>query len=242
LKLFINILKYKITISLILVSFCINAQSSQRGNLANYYDEVLNFGFLMGVNSAKFNYDLADSLAYLDSLYTVRNPKGKGFNLGIIVDLRLQEYVTLRFTPNIAFTERGLNYTINGYKEIEYIKLVESTYLNFPLNLRLRSQRIKNFGCYLLAGGAYNLDLSAGKGDQEINPNLVAQSLRVKQHDFSYELGGGTEFYLMYFKLGIEAKISVGTKDILHRENTIFSNSLNRLNSNVFLISLTFEG
>ena len=68
------------------------------------------------------------------------------------------------------------------------------------------------------------------------------QIVKLQRDDFFYELGAGAEFYLEYFKFAIEGKLSIGTKNLLIKDNTIYSNSIDKLNSKVFLISITFEG
>ena len=238
-------MKSKLTILFVLVAFYVKAQGrlSGNGNLPNYYDEKLNFGFLLGFNQANFNIDPAAHFERFDSLKTVVCIPQPGFNLGIIADYALHKYITLRFTPNIAFCERDFNYYIKGRDSVVYLKKVESTFLNFPLDLKLRSKRVKNFGAYVLAGGAYNLDLASKKNlSKEISPVLSQQLVKIQRDDVSYEVGAGAEFYLLYFKFAIEAKLSIGTRNMLIKENTIFSNSINSLNSKVFLISFTFEG
>jgi len=213
------------------------------GNLLHYYQEKLNFGFLIGFNQANFNVDLSKNVQKYDSLKTVACIPQPGFNLGIVSDYAFHRYVTLRFTPNIAFCERDLNYLIKGHDSVMYVKKIESTFLNFPLDLRLRSKRVNNFGAYILGGGAYNLDLAAKKNlSSQISPVLSEQVVNLKRDDFSYEVGAGAEFYLLYFKFAIEAKMSIGTRNLLIKENTIFSNSINSINSKMFLISITFEG
>ena len=239
-------MKSKLTILFVLVALCGRAQKgalSANGNLPNYYEEKLNFGFLIGFNRANFNIDPAVHFERFDSLKSVTCIPQPGFNLGIVSDYAFHKYITLRFTPNIAFCERDLSYVIKGRDSLVYLKKIESTFLNFPLDLRLRSKRVKNFGAYVLAGGAYNLDLASKKNlSKEISPVLSQQLVKIRRDDISYEVGAGMEFYLMYFKFAIEAKLSLGTRNMLIKENTIFSNSINSLNSRVFLISFTFEG
>ncbi len=241
-------MKSKLTILFVVIVLFANAQKAQElnsnGNLIHYYQRKLNFGFLIGFNQANFIVDPAVHFERFDSLKTVVCTPHPGFNLGIVSDYAFHKYVTLRFTPNIAFCERDLNYRIKGKDDLLYIKKIESTFLNFPLDLKLRSKRVKNFGAYVLAGGAYNLDLASKKNlnKKDISPVLSEQLVKLKRDDFSYEVGAGTEFYLMYFKFAIEAKLSIGTKNLLIKENTIFSNSINKLNSKMFLISITFEG
>ena len=72
--------------------------------------------------------------------------------------------------------------------------------------------------------------------------DINQQIVKLKRDDFSYEVGAGAEFYLQYFKFAIEGKLSIGTINLLIKDNTIYSNSIDKLNSKVFLISLTFEG
>jgi hypothetical protein len=232
---------YILTFILLFVALISKAQE-QRGNLPNYYDARLHFGFTIGVNRANFIIHPASHFERFDSLKSVESAPKFGFNLGIVSELMLQKYVTLRFIPNLSFVERDLQYYFEGAKDtVVRFKRVESTFLNFPLDLKLRSKRVENFGAYILAGGAYSLDL-ASKRKTVNGANINDQIVKLKRDDFSYEIGAGAEFYLEYFKFAIEGKLSIGTKDLLIKDNTIYSNSVDKLNSKIFLISLTFEG
>lgn len=216
-------------------------ETNDRGNLPNYYQERLHFGFTLGINRTNFLIHYVPHFERFDTLKTIQSAPKFGFNLGIVSELMLHKYVTLRFVPNLSFAERSIEYYFEGYDTIVKTKTIESTFLNFPLDLKLRSKRVKNFGAYILAGGGYSLDLaSKRKVENSTDPN--EQIVKLKRDDFSYEVGVGTEFYLQYFKFGIEGKLSIGTTNLLINDNTIFSNSVQKLNSKVFLISLTFEG
>lgn len=215
---------------------------NEKGNLERYYNERLHFGFTLGVNRSDFLITAPAHFERFDSLKTVTSQYKRGFNLGIISDLRLHKYITLRFLPNLSFAERSLNYYFEGQKDsVVRPKDIESTFLNFPLDLKLRSKRVGNFGAYVLAGGSYNLDL-ASKRKIVNGTNIRDQIVKLQRDDISYEMGAGSEFYFEYFKFAIEAKLSIGIRNILVKDNTIFSNSIDRLNSKVLLISITFEG
>ena len=214
---------------------------NEKGNLTNYYNETLHFGFTLGVNRSNFIIIPAQHFERFDTLKAITSSPKYGFNLGIVSEVRLHKYVTLRFVPNLSFCERNLQFYFEGHDTITKTKTIESTFLNFPLDLKLRSKRLKNFGAYILAGGGYSLDL-ASKRKVTNSTNLNEQIVKLKRDDFSYEFGAGAEFYLQYFKFGIEGKLSLGTKNLLIKDNTIFSNSIDKLHSKVFLISLTFEG
>lgn len=234
--------KYILSFTIVLTALFVKAQDpNEKGNLEHYYNETLHFGFTMGINRANFIILPVPHFEQFDSLKTVESAAKFGFNLGIISDLRLDKYLTLRFVPNLSFSERNLQYFYDGHDTITRVKTIESTFINFPLNLKLRSKRVKNFGAYLLAGGAYNLDL-ASKRKIVNSTNPKEQIVKLQRDDFSYEMGTGAEFYFPYFKFAIEAKLSIGVRNVLIKDNTVFSNSIDQLNSKIFLISITFEG
>ncbi len=237
-----SINKYILATLIVFTAVLVKAQEiSERGNLPNYYHNKLNFGFALGVNSANFVIEQTNHFEQFDSLKTIQSKSKSGFNLGIIAELRLHKYLMLRFVPNLSFSERNLEYYFEGKDTIKRVKNVESTFLNFPLDLKLRSKRVGNFDAYLLAGGGYTLDL-ASKSKTENSININEQIVKLKKNDFFYEFGAGAEFYLQYFKFAIEGKMSFGTSNLLIKDNTIFSNSIDKLKSKVFLISITFEG
>lgn len=233
-------IKYSLVILIAFVSLNTVAQD-HRGNLPTYYKERLHFGFTLGVNRANFIIHPAPHFERFDTLKSVTSVPKYGFNLGIVSELMLHQYVTLRFIPNLSFAERNIQYDFQGFDTIVRKKSIESTFLNFPLNVKLRSKRVGNFGAYILAGGSYSLDLaSKRKAVTSTDPN--EQIVKLKRDDFGYEVGAGAEFYLEYFKFAIEGKLSIGTRDLLIKDNTVYSNSIDKLNSKVFLISITFEG
>ncbi len=235
-----NLSKYILVLLLVFASSITFAQES-RGNLPTYYKERLHFGFTIGVNRANFIIHPAPHFERFDTLKSVVSVPKYGFNLGIISELMLHQYITLRFIPNLSFAERNLEYSFEGFDTIVRKKSIESTFLNFPLNIKLRSKRVDNFGAYIVAGGSYSLDLaSKRKSVTSTDPN--EQIVKLKRDDFGYEVGAGAEFYFEYFKFAIEGKLSIGTRNLLIKDNTVYSNSIDKLNSKVFLVSITFEG
>ncbi|MBN8702657.1 MAG: PorT family protein [Bacteroidetes bacterium] len=215
------------------------SQDAKVPNLPKYYRSVLNFGFYLGVNRADFS--VISSLDKPDSILVIESAPKTGFNLGIMAEVRLHEYVTLRFLPDLAFSERNIQFQMKDSKG-EYLlsKQVESTFLDFPLNIKYRSKRLNNFGAYVVGGGRYTIDLASQKDVKTTNPNEAI--IKLNNKDFAYELGTGLDFYLTYFKFGIEFKWVFGLSNILVRDNFIYSKSLDKLNSRMFLLSFTFEG
>jgi hypothetical protein len=217
------------------------AQKERLLNLPSYDKEKLHFGFSLGVNKGDFVFYPADLTVKPDSVLLVNVIPDWGFNLGIISDLRMHDYATLRFLPALTFQARSIDYVINsanmpGPANYTIKKRVESTLLDFPINLKIRSERLNNFSAYLLAGGKFSIDLASQEKTK--NPDIV----KLNGKDLSLEGGFGFDFYLEYFKLSTEIKFSSGLKDRLVHENTVWSKSIGKLYTKVWLFSLNFEG
>ena len=154
--------------------------------------------------------------------------------------------MSLRFTPNISFASRSLEYTLQNAKRDstrEYKKSVESTFIILPLELKLQSKRLDNFGAYIILGGGYTLDLvSKKKGQATGGSGQLDEAIQLKRDDYFYSWGAGVDFYLEYFKLGLEVKVLQGTKNLIQPLNNIFSNSIQKVNSKMVIFSVTFEG
>ncbi len=223
-------------------------------NLPKFYRNKMHFGFALAYNKTDFrihtikNSELPDTViggvTYgMKTIYTKSDP---GFALGIISDFRLHQYIRLRFTPNISFASRSLEYKLENAKRDstkEYKKSVESTFLIFPLELKLQSKRLDNFGAYVILGGGYSMDLvSKKKPVSSGGANQLDEAVQLKRDDFFYSGGAGVDFYLQYFKLGLELKVLQGTKNLKQPLNNIFTNSLEKINSKMVIFSITFEG
>lgn len=121
---------------------------------------------------------------------------------------------------------------------------MESVFLVFPLETKIQSKRLGNFGAYVIGGGGYTLDLSARKaaGSIAAGTNQLNENVKLMRDDLFYSAGAGVDFYLPYFKLGFELKLLIGTRNLLKRENNVFVNSLDKIRSRMVMFSITFEG
>jgi len=220
------------------------SQRETTKNLPKFEHRFMHFGFLIGLNSADFvlkRFPLDEINP--DTLYVLEPKSAKGFNLGIVSEMHLGEYFAIRFTPNLAFASRSLEYTFETFDgPKKYSKVIESTLINFPLNFKYKSVRVNNFGAYIIFGAAYSLDLASNAGAENFSTNQNDVVVKLKRDDYLGQLGFGTDFYLEYFKFGIEIKMSYGIRDLLDHDNTTFSSPIDKLSSKMFLLSFTFEG
>lgn len=237
---------------------CIEAfsQHKEEGgvNLPKFYKNKVHFGFALAYNQTDFRIHTVKNSAFPDTLIgdvrygikTIYTKSDPGFALGIISDFRLHDYLRVRFTPNISFASRSLDYTLQNANRDStklYKKSVESTFIILPLELKLQSKRLDNFGAYVIFGGGYTLDLVSKKKGQAVGgANQLDDAVLLKRDDYFYSGGAGVDFYLEYFKLGLEVKVIQGTKNLLQKNNNIFTNSIDKVNSKMVIFSVTFEG
>ncbi len=212
-------------------------------NLDRFEDKFIHFGFSLGINSADFL--LEADVSKNDSLLKVESNPTLGFNLGIVVDLHMGRFFDFRFIPTLSFCQRNLEYTFRtpgNEKSTFFSKPVESTYLDFPLNLKLKSLRSGNFAAYVVGGFMYSYDLTSQEGvkNESFNPDDII--VAVNKNMYSYQVGVGFDFFLEYFKFSPEFKLSMGLNNNLVQDGTMFAGPLQYLKSRIFLVSFTFEG
>jgi len=220
--------------------FKLSAISQVGSKYVQFDRKKFHFGFALGVNTADFNYAINLDSTNTDSIFNISVNSQPGFNLGIVSSWNINENIHIRFIPSLSFQEREFvyNYKENG-EAVTRASRIESTTLDFPIMLKLRTKRINNWAAYFLTGMQYSLDLaSQHKTAIDLN-NPIA---KMKQHDFSYQFGGGFDFFQEYFKLGLELKISNGIRDVNIHDNTFYTKPLTYLNTKVWWFSITFEG
>lgn len=207
-------------------------------NLPKYDKQRLHFGFLLGVNVTDFKIKRKESFNLIDSLYVVESDKQTGFNIGIVANLRIGSNFDLRFVPDLAFAQRNLEYSfMEGGKEVVVIKEIESTFLEFPLEIKFKSNRVNNYRAYVIGGIKYTLDMVSQAKVQNKDKDFV----KLLRNDFGYQYGVGFDIYMERFKLSPEIKMYHGVRNLLVDDPKVFSSSLDALRSRVFLISFTFE-
>ncbi len=218
-------------------------QNSARGiDLAPY-----NFGFSLAYNTHTLRVVPRSDFRVSDSLKTVTPISGPGFNLGMLANLKINKKVDLRFTPSLSFTDRSLDYVFLD-KTKNKLKPVESTYVDLPLSLKLKSERHRNVRFYVMAGVKYSYDVISQKKliDKDLDADL--KKVKLSKNVFAYEYGFGMDFYYEYFKFSPEVKFSNSINNILTKEDALtkqeenrFSKPLDKLFSRVFQFTLYFE-
>ena len=235
-----NIIRTILLVSFLLISVCLSAQKQKAKNASWYDDKVLHFGFSVGFNAMDFNITPSKTNMNVDSLYPEVSILNPGINIQIVTDFRPDKYFDIRFLPGVSFGQRGVRYYKNQILENDKQRL-ESSFLEFPLLLKYKGMRLNNVRPYLIGGLNYRYDLAGKKEYDEEKPIY----LRLKRSDLYFEFGSGLDFYLPYFKLSVELKLSTGFRNVLAHDPATghpqYTNAIERMRSQIWIVAFHFE-
>jgi len=241
-------MKKIIVIILLVTAIKVQAQSPNKLfgrepiiNLENFQQQRLYFGFYLGLNSYDFKID------YKTVSEDILVAKSTGFNVGLVANLKLQEYVSLRFEPGLYNTTRELQYPASYFSGTppaspsNMLRQVNSTYIHFPLLLKFLALRTGNVRPYLLGGVSATLNLSSNS--KTIDDNYQDR-FRVKPWTTNYEVGFGIDIFSEYFIFSPSIRGVFGINDELIRDNnpsSPWTGNIESLKTRAFLINFTFH-
>ena len=161
-----------------------------------------------------------------------------GFSVGVLADLRLGEYFSLRTLPTMHFGQNSIVFREQGSGEISR-QLVKTTYVALPFHLKYAAERFNNYRPYVMAGVSPMMNLTVKKQKQ----------LLLKKFDFMVEVGFGCDYYLPFFKLIPELRFAFSLLDVLEKDrkdlldaNYIkFTQSVDKVVSKMVILSFYFE-
>lgn len=226
------------------ISYTAKSQDNWGGGVD---DERLNFGFQFNYVSSEFKVlkvkdwqSLPTPLAGgTNALRAIGAPAKPGFGIGLVSNLKMTDHTDLRFTPSMVFSDKELQFAFAN--EPVYTKLIQSTFIDLPLGVKLKSDRRGNFRAYMIAGGKYSRNIVSKKKLDDSEMVDEEKFIANKRGFFSYEAGIGLDFYFEYFKMSPEIKFSQSFNSVLDRRDTHFDRSLDKLYHKGIHISLFFE-
>jgi len=165
-------------------------------NNENFDKPQLSWGYFLGINNYDYNFD------YISDTYDIQTEKTFGFNVGLIGNIRISDFFDVRFEPGLVMSNRNLIFNPVQFGDIDFnqnlhFREIKSTYVHFPMLLKISSKRVNNFKPYLLAGVSTAINLSSKENN--VDDNSLGQ-FRTKKNVFFYELGFGIDLYLEWFK------------------------------------------
>ena len=225
---------------LFILVLCLQAQERRVQNRPFIDQRKFHYGFLLGLHLQDIE---LENNGYIDpetgeQWYTEIDNYSPGFTVGVLGDLRLNQYLSLRVSPTIHFGQKHAVYheQTSGADSTQVFK---STYISVPIDLKFSAPRYNNFRPYLIAGINPMVDLTTRKHD----------ALRLKPFDLYLEVGMGCDLYLPFFKLNPELKFCFGLLDIIQKnrsdliDGTLlkYTKSVNGGHSNMIVLTLNFE-
>jgi hypothetical protein len=209
-----------------------------RGSTDN---NLLRWGYFLGINNYDFNFDYNNDLR---DIYVKRSP---GFSVGLIGNLRINNFIDLRLEPGLLITTRELYYSqqwfqgVPDVKASDLVREVKSTYIHIPLLLKISTKRINNFKPFIVGGFSTALNLSSNENNPEDNSN---GQFRTTKNSIFYELGFGIDFYLYNFKFTPSIRGLFGINDELVKDNdpnSPWTSNIAAMKTRGVFINFTFQ-
>lgn len=203
-------------------------------------NDLLRWGYFLGINSYDFNFDYNDNLR---DIYVKKSP---GFSVGLIGNLRINNFLDLRLEPGLFITTRELYYSESYFQGIEHstsdlTREVKSTYIHIPLLLKVSTKRVNNFKPFIVGGFSTALNLSSNEDNPDDNNN---GQFRTTKNNLFYELGFGIDFYLHNFKFTPSIRGLFGINDELIRDkdpNSPWTSNIAEMKTRGVFINFTFQ-
>ena len=209
-------------------------------NNENFDKALLSWGYFLGFSSYDFNFD------YKQDLKDIHVERNAGFNVGLIANLRVNEFIDIRLEPGLHITSRNLYYDESYFQGMSFgssdlLREVKSTYIHVPLLLKLSTKRLNNFKPFIVGGFSTALNLSSNQDNPDDNSN---GQFRTKKNMVFYELGFGIDFYLYWFKFTPSIRGVFALKDEAVRDedpNSPWTSNIHSMKTRGLFINFTFQ-
>ncbi|PZW38773.1 MULTISPECIES: porin family protein [Mesonia] len=201
-------------------------------NKENFDKQRWSWGYFLGFNSYDFKFE------YEGQAQDVIVEKSLGFNVGLLGNLRINDYIDLRLEPGVVFS--GRNLTFPDIPEDNF-REVKSTYVHIPLLVKFSTKRINNFKPFVVAGVSTSINLSSNENNPDDNS---AGEFRMINNTNYYEVGFGIDLYLPYFKFTPSIRGIFAMTDELKRDedpNSPYTGNIDSMSTRGIFINFTFQ-
>ncbi|MCK8480576.1 porin family protein [Psychroserpens algicola] len=232
-----------LVLTLLIASQSVNAQLFSKEkikNIENFDKKTLSWGFYLGLNSYDYQFN------YEEDLKDILVETNLGFSVGLISNLRINDHLDLRFEPGLFITTRNIQYDPSYFTGIEFsdndlLREVKSTYVHFPLLLKVSTKRLNNFKPFVIGGLSMALNLSSNEENPDDN---AAGQFRTKKNVLFYELGIGVDFYNQWFKFTPSIRGVFALNDELIRDedpDSPWTSNITTMKTRGIFLNFTFQ-
>lgn len=207
-------------------------------NLENFDKRFLTWGYFLGFNSYDFKFEYENQ--FMDDNTDVLVEGQAGFNVGLIGDMRVNNYINLRLEPGLYYTQRNLMFP-NFEEEKDFLREVKSTYIHVPLLVKFSTKRLNNIKPFVVAGISTSFNLSSNQDNPEDN---FEGQFRTTSTTSYYELGFGIDLYLYFFKFTPSIRGVFALSDELVRDedpNSPWTGNITRMSTRGIFVNFTFQ-
>lgn len=213
------------------MAFALRSTAQEHNPL--YDNKPVRFGVAISGIDAKLKFTTSESFRLSDTLKRIDQVNFPGLGLGGIANFRLAENLDLRMMINIQLVQRNLDFIYNN-DSLVTAKL-ESTYAEFPILLKYKSKRHKNWRLYGIAGVSYRYDfISQIEADRSDTKPVVA----LYPSTFSYDIGFGIDFYAAFSKISPEIRLTNAIGSHMAPDRFLYSSSIKRLAPSMLQFSI----
>jgi hypothetical protein len=200
-------------------------------HLDDYDEKPMHYGFVLGLNQMRFSLKTNDNFA--NGNFLVQQKPSFGFSVGLAATYQPAELIAIRFSPTAVFGQRIITFTDLSTNQASD-KVVESTIAEFPLMLKIKSERRHNARMFMLVGLKPSFSLATRAAQEN-------ERIRTKNGGISIEYGFGLERFYEMFKLAPEIRFSHSLGNVLVPDNNPFSGQLRSLVNHSVSFYLFFE-
>ena len=235
--------KFLLLIVLLITAQSVSAQLFSKEkvlNNENFDKPRLSYGYYLGFNVYDYNID------YATDVNDVQVLKSTGLNVGLVGNIRINDYIDIRLEPGLVISRRELNYSntfFNGisYEEKDLSREIQSTFVHIPLLIKFSTKRVNNIKPFIVGGVSTALNLSS----QENNPDDNSKNtFRVTKNNLYYELGIGIDLYLEWFKFTPSIRGVFSMQDELINDvdpKSPWTSNITQMQTRGLFINFTFQ-
>lgn len=223
----------------ILFLFCVFSFSAfaQRNVLENdikFAKRPYHFGIHLAGNMGDFKLKHSALFATDDSILAVNNKLGFGFELGALFSYHINKHFEFRVIPTFSFLEKNMHFTFADESKPKVS--IPQIYFDLPLEIKFKSQPLKDIKVYAIAGLKYGYDIGANMNDRKRN------GFPQKKNDFGVVYGVGLEIHFPLFILSPEIKVFNSVLNTHEKNNSVYNKYLEGVYNRTFTFSINFEG
>ncbi len=182
---------------------------------------------------------------YVSTPFRISVKPKPSFDVGLLADYRVNEFLNIRFHPGVAFVEREIKFPFSE-KDPRFTKplierIVKSNYVRFPVGIKLNTRRIRNARPFVMGSVSYNMNITSEETNSEDN---TSGTFRMKRDVYAWEFAIGTDVYLPYFKFttSVHGFFAISDEFVPDENlNSVYTRYIASMKSRGVFLRFTFE-